>query len=451
MAKYVIVGNGVAGMRAAEVVRREDDTADVIILSEESHPFYRRPQLADFASGAVGESRLWAKRSEYYVKQRFDLRLSSKVVALDAAGRSVTMADGGTVHYDKILLATGRRVTGGGVAGSDSPGVNHFKTLDEARVIRDMDGAGKAGLVYGDGLVALELVRALTSAGFSTTYLVPGAALWPEVLDVDAAGIMASRIGAAGAEIVFGAQVRAVDADENRARGLVFAGGDVLSADVVGLCAGYEPALEFLPDAGGELMLGAGYSTQWDGVFAAGDVTESRDNRYFNWLRSWRQGEAAGAAMMGLPFDEPSRLSTLNMAPLGLSLVAIGQTTVAYRSGFTEMRGDYPYGEVYKKLVFAADETLVGTLLLGNIAEAGALEEAIRGGVKKADLPAGLLHQMFDVTYRVMARGVQCPICKHEIQLGSDAAAGDLVTCPICGSDLRLVDGAAGFSARVSG
>lgn len=451
MATYVIVGNGVAGMRAAEVVRREDDTADVIILSEESHPFYRRPQLADFASGAVGESRLWAKRSEYYVQQRFDLRLSSKVMALDVVGRSVTLADGGSVHYDKILLATGRRVTGGGVAGSDAPGVNHFKTLDEARVIRDMDGAGKTGLVYGDGLVALELVRALTSAGFSTTYLVPGVTLWPEVLDTDAATIVAGRIRAAGAEIVLGAQVRAVDADEGRARGLVLAGGDVLSADVVGLCVGYEPALEFLPDAGGELTLGAGYSTQWDGVFTAGDVTESRDNRYFNWLRSWRQGAAAGAAMMGLPVDEPAPLNILNMAPLGLSLVAIGKTTVAYRSGLTEMRGDYPYGEVHKKLVFAEDETLVGALLLGNIAEAGALEEAVRRGVKKADLPAALLHQMFDVTYRVTARGVQCSMCRHEIQLGRDAAVGDLVTCPICGSDLRLVQGTVGFSARLSG
>ena len=204
MAGFVIVGNGVTGIRAAEALRRSRDDADITIVAEEPYPFYRRPQLADFASGAVGEARLWAKKPSFYEENRLDVRLGVRVSSVEPEAHSVRLADGTALAYDRLLVASGRRVGAGAFAGSDLPSVNHFKTLDEAQAIRDLDGAGKTGVVYGDGLVALELVRALTAAGFATTYVVPGERLWPEVLDDDAAAIIGGRIKATGAELITG-------------------------------------------------------------------------------------------------------------------------------------------------------------------------------------------------------------------------------------------------------
>jgi NAD(P)H-nitrite reductase large subunit len=186
-------------------------------------------------------------------------------------------------------------------------------------------------------------------------------------------------------------------------------------------------------------------------VFVAGDVTVDAGKNYFNWLRSWRQGAAAGAVVVGgAGAEEPVAVDTLNMQVLGLSLVALGRTIAPYRSGDSEMRGDYPYGEFYKKLVFSSDDVLVGGLLVGNVAEAAALEQAIRTGTKKTDLPDDLLHQMFDVTYKTAYVGVQCPVCRHEMQLAKGAVVGDLVTCPVCGTDFNLVQGDVGFRARIA-
>ncbi len=451
MAKYVIVGNGVTGTRAAEVIRRTDESADVTILTEEPHPFYRRPQLADFASGDIGEARMWARKTSFYDDNRLDLRLSTKVVGLDVDAHTLALADGGSVPYDRLLVATGRDVTSAGLSGGDLAGVNHFKTLDEARAIRDLDGSGKTGVVFGNGMVALELVRALTASGFSTTYLVPTDSLWPEVLDKDAADIALSRLHAAGARVVFGAGIETARSSDGCAGEVVLAGGDVLRADVLGLCSGYTPAIGFLPDGGAGLVAGAGFASPWADVFVAGDVTVDAGKNYFNWLRSWRQGAAAGTLMAGgAGADEPAAIDTLNMQVLGLSLVTLGRTIAPYRSGYSEMRGDYPYGEFYKKLVFSSDDVLVGALLLGNVAEAAALEQAIRAGTKKADLPDDLLHQMFDVTYKTTYVGVQCPVCRHEMQLAKGAVAGDLVTCPVCGTDFNLVQGDVGFKARIA-
>lgn len=450
MGRYVIVGNGVAGTRAAEVLRRTDADAAITLVTEEAYPFYRRPQLADFAAGQAGEARLWAKPPLFYDEMRLDLRLGAQVTGVDASAHELTLADGSQVGYDKLLVATGRRLQCGLAKGS-LPGVNCFKTLDDAKVIRSMDGRGKRAAVYGDGLVALELVRALTSAGFTTTYLVPGERLWPEVLDADAADIAAGRVRAAGAELVFRATVTAIDEVAGRAGGLVLGGGDTLAADVVGVCTDYAPALEFLPDGGKAVVTSASYSTPWDDVFVAGDVTMEPSRHYFNWLRSWRQGAAAGGLMAGATADDAIQdVDVLNMQVLGLSLVALGKTVFPYRSGYTEMRGDYPYGEFYKKLVFDPSGTLVGALLMGNIAEAGVLEEAIRAGKAKAELEPDLLHQMFDVTYRAAYIGAQCPVCRHEIQLARGAHEGDLVTCPICGTEFTLVQGPQGFIARAA-
>jgi NAD(P)H-nitrite reductase len=448
MAGFVIVGNGVTGIRAAEVLRRRVDDADITILAEEPYPFYRRPQLADFATGVVGEARLWAKKPAFYEENRLNVRLGSRAVALDPDAHAVTLADGAPLTYDKLLVASGRRVGVGALKGSDLAGVNHFKTLDEARAIRDLEGAGKTGVVYGDGLVALELVRALTTAGFTTTYLVPEERLWPEVLDEEAAAIIAGRVKAAGAEVVTGAKVEAVEDRQGRAAGLVLAGGKTYSADIVGVCAGYRPAVEFLPDGGRGFKVDAGFATPWEDVYAAGDVTVDPARSYFNWLRSWRHGAEAGVVLAGGEADLPAEVNLLNMAALGLSLVAMGRTVVPYRSTDREMVGDYPVGEFYKKLVFDTNDVLVGGLLVGSVAEAGALEEALRARTKKADMDPALLHQMFDVTYRTGFQGVQCPVCRHEIQLSPGAAAGDLVTCPVCGTDLVLAQGEVGLVAR---
>jgi nitrite reductase (NADH) large subunit len=450
MGRFVIVGNGVTGVRAAEVLRRHLDDADITLVSEEPYPFYRRPQLADFAAGVIGESRLWGRRKDFYDEQRLAVRLGARSHSIDTDGRTLTLDDGAVVPYDSLLVATGRHVASAEIDGGDLGGVIGFKTLDDARAVRDLDGAGKSAVVWGDGLVALELVRALTLAGFTTTYVVPGARLWPAVMDDEAADIFADRIRAAGAELVMGAEALSVVGEGGRATGLRLSDGRVVSAELIGVCAEYRPALDFLPEAGLGFKVGTGFSTQWPGIYAAGDVTQDLTKQYFNWLRSWRQGAAAGTVMAGGEAEVQEDVDLLNTAPLGLSLVAIGRTVVAYRSGYSEMRGDYPYGEFYKKLVFDPEGALVGAILVGSVAEAGALEAAIRLRTRKEDLDPALVHQMFERTYRTAYQGVQCPVCRHEIQLARAARAGDSITCPVCGVDLTLAEGDVGFVAKAA-
>lgn len=450
MSRYVVIGAGVAGTRAAETIRAQQSTAEVVVLGAEPHPFYRRPQLVEYAAGRMSAQALSARDPSSWREQNLDVRLGVEVASVNPEAGAVVLADGSEVHYDQLIVATGRRAaarTPGSRPGSLA-GVVAFTTLDEAGQVRALQGSGGRAVIFGDTLPALQMVQAASAVGLETTYLPSGERVMPEVLDEDASQIIAGRLRAAGVRLVWGASVEQVVDDGGHAAGVRLTGGQLYPADIVGACAGYEPAVAMLPVGAEGLHVADDLSTPWPGVWAAGDVVG--DEPPFNWLRAWRQGERAGLAACGarLPVG-PGRspVHVLNSQLMGLSVVAIGQTVVPYRSGPTERRTDV-MGEVYKKLVFAEDGRLVGALLVGNVAEAGALEEAVRMGVRKSDLNPSLVKQIFETTYQPLFVGVQCPVCRHEIQLEPGAKAGDRITCPVCGVDFQLEDGEHGLQVR---
>ena len=448
VSRYVIVGGGVAGTRAAQTIRGNVPAADIIILAREDRPFYRRPQLSEYAAGRLSEGALMARAPSFWREERVDLRLDTEVVGVEPGTSSVRLADGSSLRYDHLIIATGREPNHTGVGGSHLPGVMSFQTLGEAAQLRALQGGSGRVVVYGDSLPALQMVQAAAACGLRVTYLLAGERILPNVLDEDASRVVGGRLRAAGVTLVWSAVVRSIEEEGGRAAGVTVDGGEVYPADLVGACAVYTPATDMLPGGGSGFRVAEDLSTPWPHVWAAGDVVG--DEPPFNWLRAWRQGERVGLAACGTRMSTGSGRSNvhvLNCQLMGLSVVAIGQTVVPYRSGPSEVRTEV-IGEFYKKLVFAPDGRLIGALLVGNVAEAGELEEAVRIGSGKGDIDPGLMKQIFEPTYRPRFTGVQCPVCRHEIQLEPDVKAGDRVTCPICGVEFELVEGAQGLDVR---
>lgn len=456
MPVFVVVGGGVAGMQAAGRLKDRLPGAEVVVLSQEELPFYRRPQLGEVAAGRLPETAIYAHPAAHYRSQGIDVRLGVRVTAVDPAVRTVRTEDGALLHYDGLVVASGQRPRPR-VQGSDLPGVVSFTTVEEARQILSLP-AGAEVVVHGDTIPAVEMVRAAAARGLAVTYLLSGQGVWPEVLDADGRQIAANRLMAAGVQVVTEATPAAVMEKSGRAAGVREAAGRTYDAALVGLCGRFEPALDFLPQEGAGLQVGADLSTPWPGVVVAGDACGAGG---FNWLRAWRQGRQAADTLLAglsaagsagaLPAGTASgQVHVLNTQIMGVSLVAVGTTVVAYRSGFAEVKSEV-FGDFYKKLVIDPDDRLAGALLLGNVAEAGALEEAVRAGIRRKDLDRSLLEQLFEPTYTPHFTGVQCPVCRHEIQLEPGAKAGDRVTCPICGVEFRLAEGPQGLIALAAG
>jgi NAD(P)H-nitrite reductase large subunit len=456
--RYLIIGGGVAAARAAEAVGDLDTEAEVVVVSEETEPFYRRPQLRDVLAGRLSAARIMSRPGSSLDERRIRLVAGNRVAAFDPAAHEVTLADGSGLDFTRALIATGKRALPRSIEGTSLPGLNSMRTLSEIRRVAGQPqedeamaarGGERTAVVYGDTLLALEAVQGLLERGFSTTYLVSGSRLVPALFDDIASAALENRLQAAGAQIVMQAEVTAVLDRDGRSGGYVTREGSVYEASVVCYCDDYEPALGFLCP-GDSLVVGPSYATAWDDVFAAGDVISPRN--YMSYLQAWRGGAAAGALMAGGEETVRSPVPMMNWRVCGLSLAAVGLTVVGYRSGYGEMRGGSSLapgglGDYYKKLVFDPDDVLVGAFLLGNVAEAGALEEAVREGRHKKQLDAGMLKQMFEVTLRTQFRGVECPVCRHEMQLEPGAAAGDRAVCPVCGVEFELEQAEHGFRA----
>ena len=108
---YVIVGAGIAGGTAAETLRKQGFDGEVHLVGAEPHRPYDRPPLSkEFLSGAKEEEKLFFKTEDFYAEQSIELHLGTEAAALDINSRTVTLASGASLRYDKLLLATGSRV-----------------------------------------------------------------------------------------------------------------------------------------------------------------------------------------------------------------------------------------------------------------------------------------------------------------------------------------------------
>src|SRR5690242_21710233 len=108
--RFLIIGAGPAGMRAAEILRAGDANAEITLIGDEPHLPYDRPPLSKaFLTENLEAARLHLKPEDFYCTQRISLRLGVPAVRIDRAAKTVELADGARLPYDKLLIATGCR------------------------------------------------------------------------------------------------------------------------------------------------------------------------------------------------------------------------------------------------------------------------------------------------------------------------------------------------------
>src|SRR5256885_13812133 len=101
---YLIIGNGIAGVTAAEILRNEDSAADITVIADDPFPVYYRPALKDYLAGRVREDKLWARPNNFYVQQNIRF-LPERVVRIQAGQHTVQLKSGQEVAYSRLLLA----------------------------------------------------------------------------------------------------------------------------------------------------------------------------------------------------------------------------------------------------------------------------------------------------------------------------------------------------------
>ncbi len=372
----VIVGAGPAGITVADEVRRGAPEASITMLSTEPFPPYSPPALADHFLTGRDEPLFWKGR-DVAARLGLDFRPSTTVVSLDPAAHRVMLADGGTLAFDQLVIASGSRLHAP-IPGWDLPGVLDFKSLTAAEAIvrRVRSGEVSRALIVGAGFIGMEIALLLADLGVRATIIGRRPWLMPRMLDTESAGIAARVMQSRGVELRLGEEATAflgTDAVE----GVALAGGEVVTADLYVAATGVQPHMEFLA--------GSGIGTHWgirvdsmlrtsaSDIWAAGDVVESPDRLtgvsfvHAIFPNAVEQARVVAANLLGRPTRYEGAESMNSLKHLGLPLVAAGAA-----EGPDEVRtrdGDN------LRRVFLSDGRIVGFRLVGDIRGAGVLHQ----------------------------------------------------------------------------
>ena len=397
--KHVIVGNGVAGVTAAQGIVRADPEAEVHIFGAEPYPYYRRPLLWEFIADQIEQDDLYFRPAAWYAERGIHLHLGVQVTALDPAAHRLSLADDSPIDYDRLLLATGGRPFIPPCEGTDKDGVFTLRTLDDALAIKAYARQATTALVIGGGLLGLETARALRTAGLDVTVVEFFPYLLPRQLDQEGAEVLQSLLKAQGLEVVTGATTQAVLGDVC-ADCIRLKDARVIEGDLVLFSTGIRSEAKLAQAAGLEVKRGivvdSHLQTSAEDVFAAGDAAEFEGRVYGIIPPAIDQARVAAANMVtpgSATYSGSMPATTLKVA--GAELTSLGES-VAEGDEYTYLRHTDLAAGQYRKLVLQ-DGRIVGAIFLNDPTRVRPATQLMERKVDVSAYASRLLDDDFDL------------------------------------------------------
>ena len=314
---FVIIGASLTGAKAAESLRAEGFNGRIVLIGEESELPYERPPLSKgYLLGNDPKESAYVHPAEWYSTHRIELRLGTRVEALDARGHRIRCSTGEEISYDKLLLATGSLVSTLDTPGAHASNVYSLRRFADSERIKAVISEQKKLLIIGAGWIGLEVAAAARINGCTVTVVEGGQLPLRRVLGDELAAVFRDLHIEHGVDFRFGVRVQEFrtnrdDAGAELVTGAVLTDGSALEADAVVVGIGITPATELAEAAGLEVSNGvlvdAGLKTSAADIYASGDIANmdhpvlGQRIRVEHWANALHGGEAAGKAMLGQP------------------------------------------------------------------------------------------------------------------------------------------------------
>ena len=309
MTTYLIVGAGLAGAKAAEAIREADAEGTVVLVGDEPRAPYERPDLSKgVLLGNKTLDELKVVPDEWWAEHDVELVTGDAATGLDAAARTVTLASGRKVDYDRLLLTTGASPRVLDVPGADLDGVLYLRRADDNEKLVEVLAAGGSLVVVGGGWIGLEVAAAARTKGLTVTVVDPRDQPLLGALGAEVGAVWAELHRAQGVDVRLGVGVTELRG-EGRVTTVVLDDGTELAADAVLVGVGAELNLDLAEQGGlavdGAVPVDAQLRTSDTNVWAAGDIALAQNAwwgaplRVEHWANAQDQGAFAGRAMTG--------------------------------------------------------------------------------------------------------------------------------------------------------
>jgi NAD(P)H-nitrite reductase large subunit len=371
--QIVIIGNSAAGLSALSRFRSYDQDSPITQISAESGTAYSKVLLPYYLRRKIPYENLFIRRPENYDRLGVKTEFGAKVRHVDLDPRTLTLEDGRTIGFDRLLIATGSRPLLPPIEGLAGANVYHLWTLRDTEQLDSLFRSGRRVLVIGSGFIALQAAWAAQQRGLHVTVYELLRRIMPTVLDDRAATVLQQKVEEHGVEVRVGIQTEVVDRSKKGVLRIQAEDHHPLEVDLIIVGAGVRPNTELLDGSSVRIDRGIPVDeymqTNVPGIYAAGDVARGptafgeTHQTHALWPTAVEHGRIAGAnlAGRGIPYQ-----GSLNM-----NVTEMFGTTVASMGKFLEDEGLTSYvidatgTSCYLKIVLR-EGVPVGAVALGS-------------------------------------------------------------------------------------
>lgn len=308
MEHIVIIGNGIAGITTARHIRKRSDKR-ITVISGESDYFFSRTALMYVYMGHMKWEHLKPYEDWFWKENRIELK-KAWVKNIDFDRKQLNFSSGETMDYNKLVLATGSVHNKFGWEGQDLKGVQGLVSKQDLELLEENTRNCQKAVIVGGGLIGCELAEMLTTRNIEVTFLVREQGFWGNVLPAKDSEMISRHINSHGVEIRHNLQLKKILSDAHGSvRGVITSEGEEIECQLVGLCAGVRPNIDFLrssslkTDRG--ILVNDFLETNIPDVYAIGDCAQRREPEGYRkpieavWYTARMMGETLALTLTG--------------------------------------------------------------------------------------------------------------------------------------------------------
>lgn len=388
--QLVVIGAGMAAAYLLQELRRADANVEITVIGEEANACYNRVLLSNLLAGDSAEADLQMLEPATNTSS-VKFLLHTRVLSVDTAQRRVLTDRGQALSYDQLVFATGACVARPAHIDTGLRGVEQFRTLADARHLRELANSGGPAVVVGGGLLGLEAAHGLNTLGFTTTVVHRQAYLMNRQLDPEGARQLQRKLARNGIHFRLSDAVSALHSEAATLSGITLNSGETLPCKLLLLATGIVPTTALATAAGVAVQRGilidGMMRTSVPGVFALGECSQLGADCFGLVAPIREQAQVLARELMGTatchfsPGHSPTQLKIS-----GIEIYSAG--TIDNKDEQLVLRDDN--AGIYRRLV-VRDDRLVGAVLVGDKRGGSWYSELISSGVSIADFRSGLM------------------------------------------------------------
>ncbi|QOL49878.1 nitrite reductase large subunit NirB [Massilia litorea] len=392
----IVIGHGMVGHKFVESLAAAAPHIHITVLGEEPRPAYDRVHLSEFFAGKTAQD-LSLVAPGFFERTNLDLKLNAKVVAIDRGARTVTLADGAVLAYDKLVLATGSSSFVPPVPGRERADCFVYRTIEDLEAMRECGARARTGVVVGGGLLGLECAKALRDLGLEAHVVEFAPRLMAVQVDDHGARVLRTRIEELGVTVHTGKNTLEIVDGEAGTHRMQFADGSHLDTDMIVFSAGIRPRDELARACGLTLGPRGGVAVDDDcltsdpDIYAVGECAAWRGQLFGLVAPGYDMARTAARHVLGAPGGFAGADLSTKLKLMGVDVASIGDAHGA-TSGSRSVQYLDERRQTYKKLVVSeCGKRLLGAVLVGDAAEYGTLLQMALNGIELPEAPESLI------------------------------------------------------------